>query len=161
MALAIDAGFFGEHAFGSFFEGRTGEDFVGQFHGRGNQGELTAHGALHQHLDDEHAVDFVGAFEDAIDARIAIGAANRIIFVEAVAAENLHGFVDDEVQHFAAVDFGDGTFDGVFLERFHGVLRFVAGAGRGVHGRFHIAGAAINHGFHGENAGWPFRRFFL
>ena len=43
----------------------------------------------------------------------------------------------------------------------HGVLRFVAGARSRVHGRFHIAGAAVNHGFHGENLDGHFREFFF
>ena len=51
-------------------------------------------GALHQHLDDEHAVDFVGALEDAVDARVAVEACHGIIFVEAVAAIDLDGLID-------------------------------------------------------------------
>ena len=43
----------------------------------------------------------------------------------------------------------------------HGVLRFVAGAGGGVHGRFHISGAAVNHGFDGEDADGHFRELFF
>ena len=49
--------------------------------------------ALHEHLNDEHAIDFVGAFEDAVDAAIAVGARHGIILMKTVAAENLHAFV--------------------------------------------------------------------
>jgi hypothetical protein len=35
--------------------------------------------------------------------------------MKAIAAENLDRFVHDIVEHFAAIDFGDGTFHGVFF----------------------------------------------
>jgi hypothetical protein len=57
-----------QRTFARFLEGRAGENFVGELEGCGDQSQLAAHGALHQHLNDEHAIDFVGAFEDAIDA---------------------------------------------------------------------------------------------
>ncbi len=113
--------FFGECARGSFLERRPCQNFFAQFHGRGYQRNDARHGALHQHLDDQHAVDFVRAFENAVDAAIAIGARDRIILMEAVAAENLHRFVHAEVQRFAAHHFADRTFDRIFLEHLHGL----------------------------------------
>ena len=93
FACASDFSSSANGAGGSFFEGWPGEDFVAKLHSRGNQRQNAAHRAFHQHLDDEHAVDFVGAFENAIHAAVAIGARHGIIFVETVAAENLHAFV--------------------------------------------------------------------
>ena len=122
---------------------------------------MAAHGALHQHLDDEHAVDFVGAFKDAVDARIAISAADGIILVETVTAEDLHRLVHHEIEHFAAIDLGDGAFDGVFLEDLHGALGLVATAGSGGHGGFDNAGRAVNHGIDGEDSHGHFGKLFL
>ena len=72
--------------------------------------------------------------------------------MKAVAAKNLHGFIHHEIEQFRAVYLADGTFDGVFLEHFHGLLRFVrAVAGRG-DGAIHESGRAVNHGLDRKNA---------
>src|SRR5258707_1062685 len=88
---------------------------------------------------DEGVQIFVGAFEDAIDARVPIRAANWIFLVKSVTAENLHAFVHYEIEHFAAVDLGNGALDGVFFEHFHGILDFVTGAGSRGHGRLDVS----------------------
>ncbi len=72
--------------------------------------------------------------------------------MESVAAENLHGFVDDEIEHFAAVDLRDRAFDRVLFQHFHRVRDFVraaCGFGRR-HRRFDVSGAAIDHRLDGE-----------
>ena len=65
----------------------------------------------------QQAVDLVGAFEDAVDARVAVVALGRVVAHEAVAAVDLDVLVEHEVQHLAAGDLRDRRFDGVFLER--------------------------------------------
>ena len=95
---------------------RAGHD-LGHHRLRGrNQRELAARGALQQHAGDQQAVDFVGAFEDAVDARIAVGALDRVVLMVAVAAVDLDAFVDDVVEHFGGVDLDDGALDGELLD---------------------------------------------
>ena len=112
-------------------------------------------------MDNEHAVDFVGAFKDAVDARVAVRAANGIIFVESVAAEDLHRFVHDKIQHLAAVDLGDGALDGIFLQNFHGVLNLISRARSRRHGRLDVSCRAVYHRFHRENLYGHLRQFFF
>ncbi len=120
---------------------------------------MPTHGPFHQHLHDQHAIDFVGAFKNAVDARITVRPADRIFFMETVAAKNLHGFIHHVIEHFAAVNFCDRAFDRVLLENFHGVSDLVAGR-RGHHG-FDVSRAAIHHRFDGKNLDGHFRQFFF
>ena len=92
----------------------------------GISGKLSAHGALQQPAGDDQPVDFVGAFEDAVDARVAIGALGRILLDEAVAAVDLHGLVDHVVDHLRAPDLDDGALDRVLLDR---LASFLGGIG--------------------------------
>ena len=64
-------------------------------HHRLHQRQLALHRALEQRAGDEQAVDLVGALEDAVDARVAVGALDRVLLDEAVAAEDLHRLVDE------------------------------------------------------------------
>ncbi len=57
------------------------------------QRQFAGHGALHQPAGDDQAVDLVGAFEDAIDARVAIEALGRILLHVAVAAHGGDQFI--------------------------------------------------------------------
>jgi len=59
----------------------------------GNQRELAAHRALHQHLDDQHAIDFVGAFKDTVNTRVANTRGTLDNPHEIRSREDLHGFV--------------------------------------------------------------------
>ena len=65
----------------------------------------------------QQPVDFVRAFEDAIDARVAILPLGRVVAHEAVAAVNLDVLVDGVVDHLAAGDLEDRRFDRELLER--------------------------------------------
>ena len=70
-----------------------GQHFVHQLLDRGHQRQLSGHGALEQPAGDDQPVDLVGAFEDAVDARVAVGALRGILLDVAVAAVDLHGVV--------------------------------------------------------------------
>ena len=80
----------GQWAFAVFFRGRAGHDLVHQRLDGGHQGELAGHRGLHDPAGDDQPVDLVGAFEDAVDARVAIGALCRVLLDVAVAGEDLH-----------------------------------------------------------------------
>src|SRR5690606_39615264 len=62
------------------------------------------HRAFHQLAGNEHPVDLVRAFENAVDARIAIRFFGRIISGISVTAEDLYHFIDDMIERFAAGD---------------------------------------------------------
>ena len=101
--------------------------------------------ALGQHAGDQQAVDLVGAFEDAVDPRVAVLPLGRVVVHEAVAAVDLHVLVDDEVDHLAARDLEDRRLDGELLERGeHGVALV-----RAVDGAVDQPGGAIEHGLDG------------
>ena len=106
---------------------RTGEHFVHQFLDRRHQRQLPGHRALQQESGDDQPVDLVGAFEDAIDAGVAIRALRRILLDKSVARVNLHGLVDDVVDHLRAPDFNDRALDGVLLDRLQRLLRGIGG----------------------------------
>ena len=57
---------------------------------------------------DDGALDFAGAFVDGDDAGVAVHALDFRFAGVAQAAVDLHGFVDDTIDHFAGVEFGGG-----------------------------------------------------
>src|SRR5215472_1303992 len=125
LGLRDQPAFLGEWALKIFADDRSGEDFVHQLLDGGHEGELSAHRAFEQKAGNDKAVDFVGAFKDAVDAGIAIGALGGILLDKAVAAVDLDGFVDHVVDHLRAPDLDNGALDGVFLDG-------LAGLGEGV-----------------------------
>ena len=82
------------------------------------QRQLSALRALEQHAGGKQPIDFVGAFENAIDARIAIGAFDHVILMIAVAAVDLDAFVGHIIQHLGREDFDVGTLRRELLHRF-------------------------------------------
>ena len=113
-----------------------------------HQIELPLHGLLQNHVDGQHAVDLVGAFEDAVDAGIAVGVLGTGLRAVAHASVHLHRFVDHVVRHLGAEDLHHGALWGegrdAFQRRFSlvhaagcevgdGVVDVLGGA---VHGRF-------------------------
>ena len=92
---------------------------------RFHQRQLPALCALQHHAGGEQAVDFVGAFENAVDARIAIGALHGVVLMEAVAAVDLHAFIDHVIQHFRREDLDEGAFGGELLDQLSASLQEV------------------------------------
>src|SRR6185437_17020510 len=70
-----------------------GEDLISKRFRGLHQTQPALLGALEQHAGGEQAVDFVGAFEDPVDARIAVSALDGVVLMVAVAAVDLHAFV--------------------------------------------------------------------
>ena len=83
---------------------------------RRQQRQLPAERALHQPAGDDQPVDFVGALEDSVDARIAVVALRRILLDVAVAAHGGDQLVGHQRQHLRAIDLQDGALDGVLLD---------------------------------------------
>ncbi len=81
------------------------------------QRQLAARRPSHQERDDRESIDFVRAFEDAVDTSVTKGALDERVAMEAIAAVNLHALVGDTVEHLRRVHFDDGAFDGVSIER--------------------------------------------
>ncbi len=102
---------------------------VGQPRRRRDQPDVALGGAARQQAGDQQPVDLVGAFEDAVDAGVAVAAFGRVVADEAVAAVDLHVLVDHVVGGLAAGDLGDRRLDGVLLERRQQPRRRRAGAG--------------------------------
>src|SRR5215475_7531902 len=98
-------------------ERRPGQQLLLKFLRGGQQGQLAFHRALEQHSGDQQPVDLVSAFEDAVDAVVAVDGLDRIAAGEAVAAVNLHGLVGAIGQDLAAGDFQDRAFDRVLFDR--------------------------------------------
>src|SRR5262249_47994931 len=73
--------------------------------------------ALEQRRWDDQAIDLVRALEDAVDARVAIVALDRILGREAIAAERLQRLVRDEVHRLGAEHLQDRRLDRVLLDR--------------------------------------------
>ena len=61
----------------SFVKRRACKKLLAQLHRGRNQRQDARHGALKKHLDDDQAIDFVGALEDAIDAAVAVACGRR------------------------------------------------------------------------------------
>ncbi len=99
------------------------------------QGSLA--GAAEEHAGHQQAVDLIGAFEDAIDARIAIGPLHGIVLMIAVAAMDLHGFVHHVIQRLRAEDLDQGALDGELFTGLH----------QGFSRILNVAGHAIRHAF--------------
>ena len=59
---------------------------------------------------DHQPLNFAGAFADGAELDVAIIFFRRIIFDEAIAAENLHGFVRDAHSDFAGEEFRHARF---------------------------------------------------
>src|SRR5215813_23715 len=97
-------------------ERRPGQQLLLKFLRGGQQRQLALHRALEQHPRNQQPVDLVRAFEDTVDAVVAIYGFDRIAAGEPVAAVNLHRFVGAVSQDFAARDFQDRAFDRVFFD---------------------------------------------
>ncbi len=80
------------------------------------QRELAGHRPLHEKAGDDEAVDLVGAFEDAVDARVAVGSLRRILFHVTVTGINLHHVVDDRIEHLRSPNLKDGALHRIFLD---------------------------------------------
>src|SRR5437868_3241748 len=74
------------------------------------------------------AVNLIGAFKDALDTCVAIGLFNGVLLHEAIAAEDLYTLVNDKGQHFAAMNFGDRSFDGILFNGFESSLGIISAA---------------------------------
>src|SRR5262245_12446572 len=98
-------------------ERRPGQQLLLKFLRGGQQGQLAFHRALEQHSGDQQPVDLVRAFEDAVDAVVAVDGLDRVTAGEAVAAVNLHCLVGAIGQDLAAGDFQDRAFDRVLFNR--------------------------------------------
>ena len=139
-------------AFG-FVHGRHGGQFFLDGPGRADEVYAAFEGALEQHVHGEQAVDFVGAFVDAVDAGIAVVAGSVALFREAHAAVYLHVFIHHIAERFRAGYFQQGTFDGVFFGGFE--LGISIGSAFGFEQFFHllhVVGSAVFGAFAGENA---------
>ena len=127
----------------------NGQKLVLELACRGDDRQLVLRGALGEHARNEQAVDLVGAFENPVDARVAVVTFGRIIADEAVAAVDLHVLVEDVVHHLAAGDLRDRGFNGVLFQRGES-SRTVS---RLVRSRFDpcvdVAGGPVHHALHG------------
>ncbi len=161
MAWAYEFALFCQRAFEVFASGRAGEHFIHQFLDGGHQRQLPGHTALQQKSGDDQAIDFVGAFEDSVDAGVAVGALGGIFFHKSVATVDLDSFVDDEVDHLGAPDFDDGAFDGILFDSF---ANFFGGVCAGfvdlVQRDVHHADRAVDHSFAGVDAHCHVGEFF-
>src|SRR5262249_30319020 len=126
--------------------------------------------ALEQRRRDDQAVDLVRALEDAVDARVAIVALDRILRREAIAAERLQRLVRDEVHRLGAEHLQDRRLDRVLLDRLlddparrvgrrgvdrvgrgiHEAGRPVAHAVRDVDARRHVGELPLDHAERGD-----------
>ena len=95
------------------------EDFRQHSLRRLHQRQRSLGGALQHDPGDQQPVDLVGAFENPVDARIAIGALYRVILVKSVAAVDLHAFVHHVVEHFRRVHLDDRALRGELFHRLH------------------------------------------
>ena len=78
--------------------------------------------------------------------------------MEAVAAINLHGLIDNVIEHFAAENFGDGTFDSVLLEDLHGVRGFIRAIAARLLGLIDQSRGSIDHGFQSKGTNGHLRK---
>ena len=123
-------------------------DLLGDRHGGGHEVHLALHGLLQDHVHREHAVDLVGAFENPVDAGIAVAALHAGLGRVAHAAVDLDRLVDDQVEHLGSEDLHHGALRGEVgnalqrglallhaarLERLDGVVDVLSGP---VGGRF-------------------------
>ena len=79
---------------------------------------MPGHCPLQQKAGNDEAVDFIGTFENAIDARIAVVAFRRIFFDEAVSSVDLHHLVDHVVEEFRSPNLEDRALDGILVDQF-------------------------------------------
>ena len=152
----------GQRAFALLAGAGAGHHFVHELLDGGHQRQLAGHRALHQPAGDDQAVDLVGAFEDAVDARIAVGALGRILLDVAVAGEDLHDVVHHHVEHLGAPDLQDGALDGVLLDALLDLARGALGVGVDIgQGGVDHADGAVDQRFADVDAGGAFGELFL
>src|SRR5262249_29758835 len=98
----------------------------------------------------EHAVDLVGPFMDARDARVAVHAFERELARVAVAAEDLYAFVHRPGERLAGPHLVDRALRGEALDRLHRHRAVGAAARRD--GTIDVAERAIGHRVADEGA---------
>src|SRR5690606_38024620 len=106
-----------EHSFLFRREVGNGHQFLLNLHGRGHQIEVPLHRTLQQHVDREHAIDFVSPLEDAVDACVAIRAIHRTLSRETHASKDLYALVHNKIKNLRTVDFHDRALNRELLQR--------------------------------------------
>ena len=122
---------------------RSRENLGLQFLHRLDQRQSALLRALQHHAGGEQAVDFVGAFENPVDARIAIGVLARILLTEAVAAVNLDALIYNVIERFRREHFNEAAFGRELFDS----LQCVGGIAG--HVSFNRANHSIGHAFAG------------
>ena len=122
---------------------------------------MSRHRTFQQEASNNEPVDFVCTLKDAINPGIPVSALGRIFLDKAISTVDLHGLVDDVVNHLRAPHFNDGAFDRILLNRLahflHGIrARLVHFAQRHIH----HANRAIHHCLSGVDAHGHVRQFF-
>ncbi len=115
--------------------------------------QATRASALQKHRGRQDSVDFVGAFEDSVDAGVAIEALHRVVLMVAVAAMDLDGFVGHEAQCLRAENLGERAFHGELFDR--GEQRPL------LHQILDVAHDAVGHRLIDEHARGHLRQFVL
>ncbi len=117
-----------------------------------HQRQLPALRPLEKHAGRQETVDLIGAFEDAINARIAVSALHRIVLMEAVAPVDLHAFIRYIVEHLGREHLNVRTFGRVLLDRFHhGLAGVRLSPGEAFHFAFNQTDYPVAHRLSGVN----------
>ena len=87
-------------------------------HGLGGlqEGQFALEGLLHDHARHQHAVDLVGALEDAVDALVAVQPLQRILLAVAVAAEHLQALLGGQGAGLGGEDLDHRALDAELLD---------------------------------------------
>ena len=107
---------FGERAFHLLADGWTGKYLIHQGFDRRHERQLPGHRALQQKPRNNEPVDLVCSLENTIDAGIAIRPLRGVFLDEAVATVNLHGLVDNVIDHLRTPNLDDRTLYGVLFD---------------------------------------------
>src|ERR1700733_6338316 len=144
------------------FKGGRLQALVHQLLDGGHQREVAGTGPLHQPAGDDEAVDLIRALKDAIDAGIAVGPLDRVLFYITVTAIDLDSVIHDSVEHLRTPYFQNGALDGVLLDALLNLTRVFRCAG--IESRQRVVNhsdGAIGHAFHGEELGGGISQLLL
>src|SRR5579863_6700073 len=123
-----------------------------------HQGNFAFQRAVKEGSSSHQPVDLVGAFKDALDTSVAVGFLDGVLLHEAVATEDLHALVYGIRERLAAVNFGDGCFDGVLFDSSENSFGIAA---RALPRLLDIGGGAEDFAFGGVGFGGHTRQLLL
>src|SRR6185437_13074523 len=118
---------FREHALELSSCGCSRKYFIHELFDGWHQWQLPAHSPLQQKSGNDKAINFVRAFEDAIDSGITVRSLRWILLDKAIAGINLQSLIHNIIEHLRRPHLNNRTLDRILFNRLESLLACITG----------------------------------